>query len=293
MLVTAQSLDALRTAFRNDFQKGLIGWPTQWEQIATRVPSSGESNTYGWLDDWPRLREWIGDRVVKSLSENGYTLKNRPFEGTVGVKRTKIEDDTFGIYGPMMESMGQSAAEFPDELIFSLLATGFDKECHDGQNFFDDEHPLGDGSTWSNVQAGAAEPWFLLDTRRPLKPLIWQDRKKPEFVSMTKIDDEAVFMAGEYRYGVDMRGEAGFSFPQLAFGSEATLTPENYAAGFENMTSRTNDDGRKLNVRPNLLVHGPNNRAAAKRLIKAMTVNGGDSNIYFEDVELLECPWIN
>lgn len=292
MIVTATALAALRTGFQGNFQAGLTGIPPQWPQVATRIPSTTESNTYGWLDDWPRLREWIGDRVVKSLADHGYVVPNRDFESTVGVKRTKIEDDTYGIYAPMMQSMGQSAAEFPDELVFSLLAAGFTSPCHDGQNFFDDEHPGGEDGVWSNVQAGGGEPWFLLDTRRPLKPLIFQDRKSPEFVAMTAITDESVFMAKEFRYGVDLRCAAGFAFPQLAFGSKATLNAANYAAAFQAMTSRTNDEGRKLNVRPNIIVVGPGNRAAAKKLFKAMLVDGGDSNIYYEDVEILEAAWV-
>lgn len=292
MIVTATALEALRTGFRNDFQRGLQGYAPMWSQVATRIPSTSESNTYGWLDDWPRLREWIGDRQVKSLKENGYVVANRDFESTVGVKRNKIEDDTFGVYAPMMESMGQSAAEFPDELIFTLLSEGFGTRCHDGQNFFDDEHPNGREGAWSNVQGGAGEPWFLLDTKRPLKPMIFQDRKAAEFVSMTKIDDEAVFMAKEFRYGVDLRCAPAYSFPQLAFGSQAALTPENYDANKAEMSSRQNEDGRKLNIRPNLLVHGPRNAAAAKKLIKAINLDGGGSNTNFEDVALLEVPWV-
>ena len=42
-------------------------------------------------------------------------------------------------------------------------------------------------------------PWFLLDTSRALKPIIFQDRKSPELIAMTKIDDEAVFTRKEFR----------------------------------------------------------------------------------------------
>jgi phage major head subunit gpT-like protein len=292
MLITATALDALRTGFRNDFNTGLTGVKPDWDKVATRVPSTTKSNTYGWLSDWPRLREWIGDRQVKSLSESAYTIPNKSFESTVGVGRDAIEDDEFGIYGPMMSSMGQAAGELPDDLVFSLLAAGFETPCHDGQNFFDDEHPGGEDGTWSNVQAGAGEAWFLLDTTRPLKPLIFQERKKPEFVSMTKIDDEAVFTAKEFRYGVDSRAAAGFGFPQLAFGSKAPLTEANYEAAYEAMTSRRNEEGRPLKVRPNLIVVGPGNRAAAKKLFDAMLTTGGESNTYYKDVDILVTQWV-
>lgn len=293
MFITATALAALRTGYRNDFNEGLTGVTPDWDKIATRIPSTTKSNTYGWLSSWPRLREWIGDRQVKSLSESSYTVVNKPFESTVGVPRTAIEDDEFGVYGPMMKEMGQAAAEHPDDEVFSLLAAGFTTACYDGQNFFDDEHPLGDtGDTWSNVQTGVGEAWFLLDTSRSLKPLIFQERKKPEFVSLTEATSPNVFMAGEYVYGVDLRGAAGFGFPQLAFGSKAPLTKENYEAAYEAMTSQKTDDGRPLKVRPTILVHGPQNRAAAKELFESIVVDGGGTNVYFKDVSTLLSQWV-
>ena len=57
--------------------------------------------------------------------------------------------------------MAHSAAQHPDELVFSLLSKGYD-----GQNFFDTEHvyvnDLGVEVGVSNMQAGAELPWFLL-----------------------------------------------------------------------------------------------------------------------------------
>ena len=291
MLITAGALAALNTGFRGDFNVGLTGYKPIWDKVATRVPSTRSANTYGWLGDWPGLREWIGDRQVKSISESAYQVTNKPFESTVGVKRTAIEDDEFGIYAPMMQSMGQAASEHPDELVFGLLGRGFTEACYDGQNFFDDEHKVGDRVV-SNVQDGAGEPWFLLDTRRPLKPLIFQERKKPEFVAKTDLKDENVFNKGEYVWGVDSRGNAGFGFWQMAFGSKAALTAENYEAAFQAMTSQKNEDGRVLNVRPTVIVVGPGNRAAAKKLFDAMLVGGGDTNTLYKDVEIVEAPWV-
>ena len=96
--------------------------------------------------------------MVKSLSESSYQITNKDYESTVGVPRNAIEDDEFGIYGPMMASMAQVAAEHPDTLVFGLLKNGFTTPCYDGQNFFDDEHPVGDTKV-SNMQAGAGEGW--------------------------------------------------------------------------------------------------------------------------------------
>lgn len=291
MLITAASLAALETGFRGEFNKGLTGVTPQWSKVATEVSSSRSGNTYGWAKGWPKLREWIGDRVIHRLLKQGYAIINRDFEGTVAVDRNDIDDDELGIYGPMSEQLGQAATEWPDELVYSLLPAGFTSPCYDGQNFFDTEHPVGDELV-SNMQAGAGEPWYLLDTRRPLKPLIWQPRKKPQFVSLTDPKSENVFMRKEYVYGVDARGNAGYAFWQQAFASKAALTAENYDAAYKAMTSQRNEEGRPLSVTPSIIVVGPGNRAAAKALFEAMLVAGGESNTRYKDVEIVESQWV-
>ncbi len=58
------------------------------------------------------------------------------------------------------------------------------------------------------------------------------------------------------------------------------------------MKSQLNEEGRPLNVKPNIIVVGPGNVAAAKKLFKAMLVNGGDTNTLYEDVEIVESQWV-
>ncbi|MGF9798632.1 Mu-like prophage major head subunit gpT family protein [Brevibacillus agri] len=70
--------------------------------------------------------------------------------------------------------------------------------------------------------AGADDAWYLLCTTRPLKPLIYQVRKEPEFVSLTSEKDQNVFMKKQFLYGVDGRSNAGYGFWHMAFGSEGT-----------------------------------------------------------------------
>lgn len=290
MIVNAASLAALETSLKGEFNKGQASVQAQWSKVATEVKSTRSGNTYAWAKGWPKLREWIGDRVIHRLLKQGYTILNRDFEGTVAVDRNHIEDDELGIYAPMSQQLGQSAEEWPDELVYSLLPAGFTSECYDGQNFFDAEHPVGEEQV-SNVQAGAGEPWYLLDTKRALKPLIWQPRKKPQFVAQDDQKADNVFMRKEYVYGVDARGNAGYAFWQQAFGSKAPLTAANYEAAVTAMKSQRNDEDRPLNVKPNIIVVGPGNVAAAKKLFKAMLVNGGDSNTLYEDVEIVESQW--
>lgn len=70
--------------------------------------------------------------------------------------------------------------------------------------------------------AGSDTAWYLLCTKRPIKPLIYQKRKEAKFVSKTAETDDNVFFSNQFIYGVDSRGNAGFGFWQMAYGSDGT-----------------------------------------------------------------------
>ena len=72
--------------------------------------------------------------------------------------------------------------------------------------------------------AGKDKAWFLMSTHRPVKPLIYQERKKAKFVSKTAETDDNVFMKKKFLYGADSRGNVGFGFWQMAFGSDGSAT---------------------------------------------------------------------
>lgn len=298
-IITPALITSLRTGYSKAFQDALAATPTDWEKVATRVPSSNTSNTYGWLNQFPKLREWVGDRVVKDMAASAYQVQNKLYEGTVGVKRTDIEDDNVGVYTPLFSEMGRAAAAHPDELVFGLLAAGESTLCYDGQNFFDTDHPVypnvdgtGTAQTVSNLQSGTGPDWYLLDCSRALKPMIFQERTRPELESLTSTQDEGVFMRDEYRFGVRYRCNAGFGFWQLAYKSKAVLDAANFNAAMAAMMAVKADGGRPLGVKPTHLVVPPALRAAALSLIEAQTLSGGESNPNYKAVSVIVSPWI-
>lgn len=68
--------------------------------------------------------------------------------------------------------------------------------------------------------------WFLLCTNRFLKPVIFQKRKAIKLTSLTKDDDQNVFMHDEFVWGADGRSNAGYGFWQMAYGSDGTETAQ-------------------------------------------------------------------
>lgn len=299
MIINKGNLTTLFVAFKTAFAAGLGQAPSQWSNIATPVPSTTGAEEYGWLGSFPNMREWLGERVVNGMATHGYTIRNKKFELTVGVPRDKIEDDQYGIYTPMMTEMGRAAAAHPDQLVFNLLKDGPSTLCYDGQNFFDTDHPVldADGTTitsqsnWDN-NGGSGTAWYLLDTSRALKPIIFQDRKKPNFVAKTSETDENVFDRGEYVYGVDSRCNVGFGFWQLAYGSRKALDETNLIAAYTAMCERKGDHGRPLGIKPTKLVVPPSLEFAARKLVNATTLANGADNVLKGLVEVEVSPWL-
>lgn len=296
MIINSANLEALRVAFNASFKRGLGQAEPQYGRIATTVPSSTKENRYGWLGKMPNMREWIGPRVVHGIAEHDYSIKNKPFELTIGVDRDDIEDDNIGVYDPMFVEMGESVAAHPDQLVWNLLAAGFATECYDGQYFFDTDHPVldadGNPSTVSNFQGGSGTAWYLLNTKRSLKPLIYQERKKPEFVAKDKVTDDNVFSRKEYVYGTESRCNVGFGFWQMAYASKQTLNAANFASARQAMMGLKGDYGRPLGIKPDLLIVPPSLEDEAEEILKADRNAAGATNTQKGKTELLVVPWL-
>ncbi len=291
MLINQSVLSDIYTSFNTIFNMQLEQTKTFWESVATRVPSTTRSNDYKWLGAMPALREWIGERQIKNLSGYKYEISNKSFEATVSLDRDDIEDDNIGVYKPVIQQLAQNAKQHPDILIFSLLKNGFTNKCFDGKAFFSDSHKIG-SKTYSNYQSGSANSWFLLDTSKPVKPLIMQFRRNPEFVALDRIDDSNVFKHKEYLYGVDYRGNAGYGFWMQAFGSKAALDADSFKAARQSMETIKNEEGTPLAITPNLLVVGPSNRDAAETLLNSKQISGSTNTLY-KAVDLLVVPYLD
>ena len=296
MIVNAESISLAFKGFKTVFTDAFLQTPVNYDKIAMTVPSVSRDETYGWLGQFPSMRKWVGQRHVKNIIANGFTIKNRKFESTLEISRDDIADDRLGIFKPMFSEMGQAARRHPEELIFGVLASGFTTNCYDGQFFFDVDHPVtdadGNSNLVSNFQGGAGTPWYLLDTSRGVRPLIWQEREKYEFQQLAEDRDEYVFKNDKYLYGIRARVNAGFGLWQLAYGSRQALTPANYAAARAAMMTFTADGGRKLGVSPTVLVVPPALEEAALNLLNTEYGTGGASNPWKGTAQLIVTPYL-
>ena len=298
MIVTSATLNALRTSMNAKFAGAIKGVETQYTKIATVVPSTSKSNTYGWLGQMPQFVEWVGDRQFKDLQEHSYSITNKTYEASVVVKRDDIEDDNLGVYDPMVQMMGENGVKFPDKQVFDLLNNGWTVQCYDGQNFFDTDHPVNaehDGSgadtSVSNVIVDAeytGEPWYLLDVSQVLKPIIYQERRKLAITTKFNPNDESVYTSNNFSFGADLRCNAGFGFWQMAIGVKAELTMANVWAAMEKMGAFTFDGGEPMELNGALLVVGNGNKRKALQLKNRENIDEGGTTVSNELRDMID-----
>lgn len=283
--------------FQTKFQGALDSATSLYPKIATEVPSSTSLEQYGWLNDMPSVREWIGDRQVKELSGSGYAIVNRDWEITIGVDRNHIADDNVGMYGPIATQMGQSTQRSYDELVFGALKNGFTTDCYDGQYFFDTDHPILDADgkviSFANTDGGGGPGWFLAVTGQALLPIILQKRQAYNFVSKDSPNAEGVFWQKRFLYGADARHAVGYGLPQLCWGSRQALDAAHFKTAREGLYAMPKDYGGKVAPTGFALFVGPSNLSAAETLIEAQNLAGGATNTNYKKAEVVVVPWLD
>lgn len=296
MDITATNLKLLYTGISTVFNETFANTKTYYPTIAMTVQSTTAANQYPKMDDLPGIREWLGDRVVHSLSAQTYTISNRKFESTIALSRDQVEDDQIGFFKNIVAQFAQNAARFPDELVFPLFKNGDKNRCYDGQYFFDEDHPnfneSGGEVTVSNILKGDKPAWYLIDDTQVMRPIIYQERKSFKLVNKDQERDGNVFEQDAFIYGVDGRCNAGFGLWQLAFKATVDLNAENYAQARTKMAAYRRRDGSALGINPTKLLVPPVLEAQARKLLNAELINGGESNIWRGSAELVVIPYL-
>lgn len=290
MDITKAALAALNTGIQTAFNTSLIGSETSYGRIAMTVHSTTGQEAYPKLSELAGMREWVGERHIQRLDTDGFVIVNRKFENTLAIPADKISDDQYGIYTPVVADFGKTAAELPDDLVWEQLEKGWSTNHYDGQLFFDADHPVvgedGKERSVSNSQGGTGRPWYLVDDTRGIKPIIFQDRSKPQITPKTNLTDDNVFFQDEFIWGAKRRCAAGFGAWQLVIGSRQPLTAANYEAARAMMVEARGHRGRKLNLKPKLLVVPGGLEGAAREILMAERDAAGATNIWRGSAEL-------
>jgi phage major head subunit gpT-like protein len=227
MLINKASLEGLFISLKTTFNKAFTTTASTWQKIAMKVPSTTGQEDYAWLANFPKMRKWIGDKMVKALEGFKYSIVNDDWEATVEVDRNHIEDDVLGIYAPQAQMAGWSAAQLPDEIVYDLVNNGFTNKCFDDKTFFATDHKVGKSS-------------------------------------------------------VSNKGTKALSAATLA------LAQGSYGAARTAMKKFADEDGRPLNITPNILLVPPALGDTARLLMTVDKLEDGKSNPYKGTAEVVE-----
>jgi phage major head subunit gpT-like protein len=144
----------LRSEFFNRFDNA----STHFTDLATRIQSTSDSETYRWLGTVPKMREWGTGRLAKGLGTESYSVDNLKYESTIEVDRDEIADDQTGQIRIRVGEMALRAATHKDFLIAQLLNNGAGAgfTSYDGVPFFAANHSSGaSGNQDNDLTAGA------------------------------------------------------------------------------------------------------------------------------------------
>lgn len=289
------------------FRGALASAPVaEWQKVATRIGSSSTSNLYPFLAETGGMREWVGDAIFDQLRSYRYEIVNRKFQKGLWADRDQILDDAGGL-APLLSSHAEIAARacasHPDEIVIGeALNNAHTLLCYDGQPMVDDSHPNanGDGGTQDNDMDGSGTAWYLMDTTRPLKPLIYQVREAIQFASLTNMNSDSVFHTHKFKWNAWTRDAAGYGLWQTLVKSRQTLNEANFVEARQRMASfhigekdPLTGTYRPMRCRANLLVVPQSLEETARKLFGQDRLASGEDNYLKGAIEIFVSKYLD
>ncbi len=151
----------LTKGLRSEFFQRFGNAQTHFADLSTRIQSNSDSETYKWLGEIPRMREWGTGRLAKGIGTESYSVENLKYESTLEVDRDEISDDKTGQIRIRVGELAARAATHKDYLLSQLVingaTTGFNS--YDGVSFFSNDHISGSSGAQDNkLTTGAVDP---------------------------------------------------------------------------------------------------------------------------------------
>jgi phage major head subunit gpT-like protein len=81
----------------------------------------------------PRMREWVGERLIGSLDGGMHIIPTRTYEATVAVPRTAVEDDQYGAIERAARGLASEYFRFLHQSYIDIIKNGALLTTFDGQ----------------------------------------------------------------------------------------------------------------------------------------------------------------
>jgi phage major head subunit gpT-like protein len=229
MPVTNTQVDIFTNSMRSEFLNSYtaVAEPAPYEKVTQRVNSTVRTEHFTWMSPTPGIGLYQGHRRYGVLDPIRYSVENKEFDAAFEVLLRDIEDDQTGGYALKPKELAMKAKMWPGRRVLKTLSLGTSTTCFDGSNFFANSHTIGTGDNLLTYDAASNDSTthkiVALYTGGLLKPLIWLDRKAPNF--QTDSGTPESFKAKRVRYWIDLEGEAAFGYWWDAIHVTVTDTP--------------------------------------------------------------------
>jgi len=165
MIINQENLQKVNKLFKKEFTQTLNDTPTTHAKVATQIKAGTPTVDYGWLGQFPSMRKWVGDRVIKDLKAYKYTITKDRFESTIEVDRDYILYDNLGVMKPAVQELARASKSHYDETVWGLLEAN--TACYDTKKFFSTAHSMG-GTTYANIGTAALTQASFLAARKAM-----------------------------------------------------------------------------------------------------------------------------
>lgn len=158
----AAKVEAAYVGFNTLFHNRLKKAAPIFDRIATVVETDSVLDAYLWLANNPKMRRWVGDKVLHKLRAEKHEIKTEPQEASLEVPKHDILNDRLGLYTGRINGMADAWTWRRDEMVIGMLVAGMAGTAYgttyDGQNLFDTDHQalsVGGGTNQVNKITGA------------------------------------------------------------------------------------------------------------------------------------------
>lgn len=157
MIINGETLRAASRGFRAFFYDTLFAAPeARILELFYPIQTSSPEEVITIVKGIPKMREWVGDRIVKSLSAKKLKIAKKDYEATLAVEVDDLKFDRFNQIRPQIANLGLSFLRHYRDHAIDLLKGGQTGTAWDNQNFFDTDHAVGRGgvTAYKNLFTG-------------------------------------------------------------------------------------------------------------------------------------------
>lgn len=161
----SQKVEVAYVGFGTALNNAFAAYPSYYPRLATVVQTNNLLNREIWLNAVPKMRMWLGPKVIKRISAENLPIVTRPHEVSMAIGKGDIINDQLGIYAPKVGELGQRYPQALDDLAITMVCAGIQGTAlgatYDGQNLIDTDHTFRSSDTgiaaqqYSNKVTGA------------------------------------------------------------------------------------------------------------------------------------------